>query len=75
MKIKQTIGYLEMKTLLQVNKLLEKTPYTIETCREFAQLEAKAKGAEADIIASLLPALISGLDQQTHMQAFNEGLV
>ncbi|YP_010660049.1 hypothetical protein PP583_gp27 [Pseudoalteromonas phage HS6] len=75
MKIKQTIGYLEMKVLLQVNKLLEQTPYTIQTCREFAQLEAKAKGAEADIIASLLPALIAGLDQQTHMQAFEEGLV
>ncbi|MGE6447936.1 hypothetical protein [Pseudoalteromonas tetraodonis] len=64
-----------MTLLQQAQQLLKQTPYSIQTCREFAQLEAKAKGAEADIIASLLPALIAGLDQQTHAQAFNEGLV
>tara|TARA_B100002049_G_C16074172_1_gene374180 strand:+ start:100 stop:294 length:195 start_codon:yes stop_codon:yes gene_type:complete len=64
-----------MKYLKDVEQLLAKTPYTIETCREFVRLEKKAKGAEAEQIADLIPALIAGLDQATHQQAFNEGLV
>jgi len=64
-----------MKLLKQAQQLLQQTPYTIQTCREFAQLEQQAKGGEAEQIADLLPALIAGLDQQTHLQAFNEGLV
>lgn len=64
-----------MKLLNQAQQLLQQTPYTLQTCREFAQLEQQAKGDEAEQIADLLPALIAGLDQQTHMQAFDEGLV
>ena len=64
-----------MKLIEQAQQLLQQTPYTIQTCREFAKLEQQAKGQEANQIAELLPALIAGLDQQTHMQAFNEGLV
>jgi hypothetical protein len=64
-----------MKLLNQARQLLKQTPYTLQTCRKFAQLEQQAKGAEAEHIADLLPALIAGLDQQTHVQAFNEGLV
>lgn len=64
-----------MTLLTQAQQLLKQTPYTLQTCREFAHLEKRAKGQEADQIADLLPALIAGLDQQTHMQAFNEGLV
>ena len=64
-----------MKLIEQAQQLLKKTPYTIQTCREFAQLEKRAKGQEANQIADLLPALIAGLDQQTHLEAFNEGLV
>lgn len=64
-----------MKLLKQAQQLLQQPPYTIQTCREFAQLEQQAKGDEAEQIADLLPALIAGLDQQTHLQAFNEGLV
>lgn len=64
-----------MTLLTQAQQLLKQTPYTLQTCREFAQLEKRAKGQEADQIADLLPALIAGLDQQTHVQAFNEGLV
>ncbi|EGI72971.1 hypothetical protein PH505_ba00400 [Pseudoalteromonas distincta] len=64
-----------MTLLTQAQQLLKQTPYTLQTCREFAQLEKRAKGQEADQIADLLPALIAGLDQQTHAQAFNEGLV
>ena len=64
-----------MKLLKQAQQLLQQTPYTIQTCREFAQCEQQAKGGEAEQIADLLPALIAGLDQQTHLQAFNEGLV
>jgi len=64
-----------MKLLNQAQQLLQQTPYTIQTCREFAQFEQQAKGAEAEQIADLLPALIAGLDQQTHLQAFDEGLV
>ena len=64
-----------MTLLTQAQQLLKETPYTLQTCREFAQLEKRAKGQEADQIADLLPALIAGLDQQTHAQAFNEGLV
>lgn len=64
-----------MTLLQQAQQLLKKTPYTIQTCREFDYLYQHAKGQEADQIADLLPALIAGLDQQTHMQAFEEGLV
>ncbi|MBB1353531.1 hypothetical protein [Pseudoalteromonas sp. SR45-5] len=64
-----------MKLIEQAQQLLRQTPYTIQTCREFAQLEQQAKGKEANQIADLLPALIAGLDQQTHLEAFNEGLV
>ncbi|GAA61828.1 hypothetical protein P20652_3717 [Pseudoalteromonas sp. BSi20652] len=64
-----------MTLIEQTQQLLKQTPYTIQTCRDFAHLEKRAKGQEADEIADLLPALIAGLDQQTHMQAFNEGLV
>ncbi len=64
-----------MTLIEQAQLLLKQTPYTLQTCREFAQLEQQAKGAEAEQIADLLPALIAGLDQQTHMQAFDEGLV
>ena len=64
-----------MKLIGQAQQLLQQTPYTIQTCREFAKLEQQAKGQEANQIADLLPALIAGLDQQTHMQAFDEGLV
>lgn len=64
-----------MKLIEQAQQLLKQTPYSIQTCREFSQLEKRAKGQEADQIADLLPALIAGLDQQTHAQAFNEGLV
>lgn len=64
-----------MKLQEQVTELLQHTPYTIETCRAFAKLEQQAQGAELDAIINLLPALIAGLDQQTHMQAFEEGLV
>ena len=64
-----------MTLLTQAQQLLKQTPYTLQTCREFAQLEKRAKGQEADQIADLLPALIAGLDQKTHAQAFNEGLV
>ena len=64
-----------MTLIEQTQQLLKQTPYTIQTCRDFAQLEAKAKGQEANQIADLLPALIAGLDQQTHAQAFEEGLV
>jgi hypothetical protein len=64
-----------MKLLTQAQQLLQQTPYTLQTCREFAQLEQQAKGVEAEQIADLLPALIAGLDQQTHLQAFDEGLV
>ncbi|MFU2509365.1 hypothetical protein CWC14_05955 [Pseudoalteromonas sp. S3260] len=64
-----------MKLIEQAQQLLQQTPYTLQTCREFAKLEQQAKGQEANQIADLLPALIAGLDQQTHMQAFNEGLV
>ncbi|WP_024605504.1 MULTISPECIES: hypothetical protein [unclassified Pseudoalteromonas] len=64
-----------MTLLTQAQQLLKETTYTLQTCREFAQLEKRAKGQEADQIADLLPALIAGLDQQTHAQAFNEGLV
>ncbi|MBA6408159.1 hypothetical protein H4J63_02095 [Pseudoalteromonas sp. 5Ae-yellow] len=64
-----------MTLLTQAQQLLKQTPYTLQTCREFAQLEKRAKGQEADQIADLLPALIAGLDQETHAQAFNEGLV
>lgn len=64
-----------MTLLQQAQQLLKQTPYTIQTCREFAELEQQAKGINAKQIADLLPALIAGLDQQTHMQAFEEGLV
>lgn len=64
-----------MKHLIAAQQLLDKTPYTIETCREFARLEKEAKGQEAEQIADLIPALIAGLDQATHMEAFKEGLV
>ena len=64
-----------MTLLIQAQQLLQQTPYTIKTCREFAKLEQQAKGPEANQITDLLPALIAGLDQQTHMQAFDEGLV
>ena len=64
-----------MKLIEQAQQLLQQTPYTLQTCRDFAKLEQQAKGQEADQIADLLPALIAGLDQQTHMQAFDEGLV
>ena len=64
-----------MTLIEQTQQLLKQTPYTIQTCRDFAHLEKRAKGQEADQIADLLPALIAGLDQQTHMQAFEEGLV
>lgn len=64
-----------MKLVTQAQQLLQQTPYTIQTCREFAKLEQQAKGINAKQIADLLPALIAGLDQQTHMQAFDEGLV
>lgn len=64
-----------MTLIEQAQQLLKQTPYTIQTCREFAQLEKHAKGQEANQIADLLPALIAGLDQETHQQAFNEGLV
>lgn len=64
-----------MKLIEQAQQLLQQTPYTLQTCREFAKLERQAKGQEANQIADLLPALIAGLDQQTHMQAFDEGLV
>lgn len=64
-----------MTLLTQAQQLLKETPYTLQTCREFAQLEKRAKGQEADQIADLLPAIIAGLDQETHAQAFNEGLV
>ena len=64
-----------MTLIEQAQQLLKQTPYTIQTCRDFAQLEKRAKGQEADQIAELLPALIAGLDQQTHLEAFNEGLV
>lgn len=64
-----------MTLLQQAQQLLKQTPYSIQTCREFAKLEQQAKGINAKQIADLLPALIAGLDQQTHMQAFNEGLV
>ena len=64
-----------MKLIEQAQQLLKQTPYTIQTCRDFAHLEKQAKGQEADQIADLLPALIAGLDQQTHLEAFNEGLV
>lgn len=64
-----------MKLIEQAQQLLQQTPYTIQTCREFAKLEQQAKGQEVNQIADLLPALIAGLDQQTHMQAFDEGLV
>lgn len=64
-----------MTLIQQAQQLLKQTPYTIQTCRDFAHLEKRAKGHEADQIADLLPALIAGLDQQTHMQAFEEGLV
>ncbi len=64
-----------MTLIEQAQQLLKQTPYTLQTCREFAQLEKRAKGQEADQIADLLPALIAGLDQETHAQAFNEGLV
>ncbi|MBE0378500.1 MULTISPECIES: hypothetical protein [Pseudoalteromonas] len=64
-----------MKLIEQAQQLLQQTPYTLQTCREFAKLEQQAKGQEANQIADLLPALIAGLDQQTHMQAFDEGLV
>jgi len=63
-----------MTLLDQVHQLLKQTPYTIQTCREFAKLEQQATGEEAKQIIDLHPALISGLDQQTHMQAFDEGL-
>lgn len=64
-----------MKYLTDAQQLLDKTPYTIGTCRELARLEKEAKGQEAEQIAELIPALIAGLDQETHMQAFKEGLV
>lgn len=64
-----------MTLIEQAEQLLKQTPYTIKTCREFAKLEQQAKGDELEQIADLLPALIAGLDQQTHMQAFDEGLV
>ena len=64
-----------MTLIEQTQQLLKQTPYTIQTCRDFAHLEKRAKGQEANQIADLLPALIAGLDQQTHMQAFEEGLV
>ena len=64
-----------MTLLNQAQQLLQQTPYTLQTCRDFAKLEQQAKGQEATQIADLLPALIAGLDQQTHMQAFDEGLV
>jgi len=64
-----------MTLLQQAQQLLKQNPYTIQTCRDFAHLEKRAKGQEADQIADLLPALIAGLDQQTYMQAFDEGLV
>ncbi|WP_257325610.1 hypothetical protein [Pseudoalteromonas rhizosphaerae] len=64
-----------MTLLTQAQQLLQQTPYTIQTCREFDYLYQQAKGQEANQIADLLPALIAGLDQQTHMQAFDEGLV
>ncbi|MDN3377178.1 MULTISPECIES: hypothetical protein [unclassified Pseudoalteromonas] len=64
-----------MTLLTQAQQLLQQTPYTLQTCREFAKLEQQAKGQEANQIADLLPALIAGLDQQTHMQAFDEGIV
>ena len=64
-----------MTLIEQAQQLLKQTPYTIQTCREFAQLEQQAKGKEANQIADLLPALIAGLDQQAHLEAFNEGLV
>ena len=64
-----------MTLLQQAQQLLKQTPYTLQTCREFAHLEKRAKGQEANQIADLLPALIAGLDQQTYMQAFEEGLV
>lgn len=64
-----------MTLIEQAEQLLKQTPYTIQTCREFAKLEQQAKGDELEQIADLLPALIAGLDQQTHMQAFDEGLV
>ncbi|MBB1293009.1 MULTISPECIES: hypothetical protein [Pseudoalteromonas] len=64
-----------MKLIEQAQQLLQQTPYTLQTCRDFAKLEQQAKGQEANQIADLLPALIAGLDQQTHMQAFDEGLV
>ena len=64
-----------MTLLQQAQQLLKQNPYTIQTCRDFAHLEKRAKGQEANQIADLLPALIAGLDQQTYMQAFEEGLV
>ena len=64
-----------MTLIEQAHQLLKQSPYTIQTCREFAQLEQQARGEEANQIADLLPALISGLDQETHLQAFNEELV
>lgn len=64
-----------MTLIEQAQQLLKQTPYTIKTCRDFVQLEQQAKGEEANQIADLLPALISGLDQETHLQAFNEELV
>ena len=64
-----------MTLIEQAQQLLKQTPYSIQTCRDFAQLEKRAKGQEADQIADLLPALIAGLDQQAHLEAFNEGLV
>lgn len=64
-----------MTLLTQAQQLLQQTPYTLQTCRDFAKLEQQAKGDELEQIAELMSALIAGLDQQTHMQAFDEGLV
>ena len=64
-----------MTLIEQAQQLLKQTPYNIQTCRELVKLEQQARGEEANQIADLLPALIAGLDQETHQQAFNEGLV
>ena len=64
-----------MTLIEQTQQLLKQTPYNIQTCRELVKLEQQARGEEANQIADLLPALIAGLDQQAHLEAFNEGLV
>lgn len=59
----------------KIKQLLATEPYTLATVRQFVVLEQQASKDEQAEIAELQAALIAGLDMQTQMQAYDEGLL